>query len=1220
MPVGFPERPTPEGSGPTPLPEGRRALLFAPWREPRQNGRAHEGYAVTAPQRPKGLIQKFSDAAFRAVGRWVNPWFDPAWAFSPQQAAADPMRPHVAQNVSPKEAKLRLLKEKIFTTFQGGQLRFLPMDDGITDETPEMREEYVKMVIKEPSVKSALMTKVIATVSSKMTIVPVDEDDEKDKRVAAFIEDCLTTCKGGTRKLGENILLWGLAQGHSLNEKVYEVRRKKKFRDMFPDGYVTLKQLKLKNPIDYRLEGDQFRNVRRVWSNRMSCGYDPSYFVIWQYMPVYENPAGTSDLRAAVRAYNLIVLAQQLRAIWVEQFSMPVMEGTYKDGDLDAKDFLEAAIQQVRSLGWYVVPNGTTLRAVEMTTRGESEFQDMLDDLRKEIYMSICGSYLQAMEGSVSNAAGNSETHRSVLDLFVWYLCELFAEALNDQIIPDLVGLNFNDTEFPRVSFAGTTDDDLQSALTTYQGLTTMGLPISKRSIYKKFNITPPENPEDVLTAPQGQSTSPGGLPGTDFDYTPGLGGGVEESPLDKLKKSNSAKPPQPPSTGGKEPATPPAKHSEEGEGDDEDDQGGASKFTEGDESGPKAVVNLNDAPAGPDGRDIYRLLNASVHKAAQFIAKVAAPAVERMTKTGTVGYLFTRKDLEDFSKELQDCVGIADLLGRATVHLRLAKAQQHDVTGVQFSEMPCGLAETFAEARVRPMKPASALDYFKSLLPSMNLDVQRWGDSLRRRTFTVAEAANKVILKKIQSVITERLRTGDTSSGPHAIDDILRRSGCHPQNPQYAEMVFRTNLMDAHNVAAEEERMEMPDQFPAWRYDGIDDGRQGKDHEVHFGRFYEHDVPFAQVRGPRVFNCRCIPTPIYKGEWARLRARGDQARKFSETSEEMQPEYEPAGYRGKVWESHKNPAGDMPDTQGKMLAPTEPDGTPATTADGGHVIKLAEWEEGKHPRAKDGRFGDKAGDHEGGGDKGGNKKPTETPAPKVPTKSKPKPMSEKAKRAKAAHVMVDKNVQRYAEEHSEPRMAKLLGGASFPNSEPMDLALPKDAKHAKEWGRINDVYIEALKKWRDEGGKGKMPDTRDFPGEVGHLIETKTMVVGKDDKLTMNAYAMVLKHVEREKTGAVFHTIASDDREIFGKKNPDESKRVYYYRRGIAGSARVGGMYVVTSEAELKKLIYLPEDKLPPEAQVKEKSWLTTGKWVPLKGERGFRNTKTGKIVRPKK
>lgn len=200
----------------------------------------------------------------------------------------------------------------------------------------------------------------------------------------------------------------------------------------------------------------------------------------------------------------------------------------------------------------------------------------------------------------------------------------------------------------------------------------------------------------------------------------------------------------------------------------------------------------------------------------------------------------------------------------------------------------------------------------------------------------------------------------------------------------------------------------------------------------------------------------------------------------------------------------------------------------------------------------------------------------TSAPAEKVP--------SAKAQLAKASAVRVDKTVQRYAEEYNEPRFAKVVGGVSHPDSEPMDVT----AKN-------------------------------------GDPVEMKTMTVGNDDKLTMNSYAQVRKAVKEKELGRPFHTVVSDDRKVFNANGPgehgDESERVYYYRRGIAGSARIESLHRCKDEAELLSLMAAPEDKLPPRAR-RTDAHITGGEWEPFQDEKGkgFRDKKTGKEFRAKK
>lgn len=215
----------------------------------------------------------------------------------------------------------------------------------------------------------------------------------------------------------------------------------------------------------------------------------------------------------------------------------------------------------------------------------------------------------------------------------------------------------------------------------------------------------------------------------------------------------------------------------------------------------------------------------------------------------------------------------------------------------------------------------------------------------------------------------------------------------------------------------------------------------------------------------------------------------------------------------------------------------------------------LKAWDESQHPRGN----AENAGEFSSNGASGGARS-RPTAKPRVP---EPKP-SAKAARAKAAHVLVNAKIQRYAEEHNEPRFARAVGGVSFPDSEPIDVAVP---------------------------GKS---------GRLAHGVELKTMVANSNNKITMKRDAIARKAEWERKNKAPFHTVVFDDSAVFEAHGMitdhtpgtpeyaalhDESKRRIFYRRGF-GSFRVGSMHEVKDLAELQKLMNTAEDKLPPAAR----------------------------------
>lgn len=192
-----------------------------------------------------------------------------------------------------------------------------------------------------------------------------------------------------------------------------------------------------------------------------------------------------------------------------------------------------------------------------------------------------------------------------------------------------------------------------------------------------------------------------------------------------------------------------------------------------------------------------------------------------------------------------------------------------------------------------------------------------------------------------------------------------------------------------------------------------------------------------------------------------------------------------------------------------------------------------------------------------------------------------------KSEIAKQSATYVGKDVQRWAEEHNEPQFAKQIGGLAYKDNEPVDVV----------------------------AGKG---------GTVETGVEMKTMVENKASKLTMDRYSQVRKVVWEQEHDATFHTVVVDDRAVYnagGAGVHDESQRSYYYRRGVAGSARVASMQKCDNIGQVKKLMAMPEENLPAGAQ-RTDGGLMEGKWKATTddGRKAFRNSKTGEIVRAKK
>jgi hypothetical protein len=278
-------------------------------------------------------------------------------------------------------------------------------------------------------------------------------------------------------------------------------------------------------------------------------------------------------------------------------------------------------------------------------------------------------------------------------------------------------------------------------------------------------------------------------------------------------------------------------------------------------------------APAGPDGARAAALLAEAKRDGAEVFAAACESAVNRLLANANpldADVLFTDEELADIADALSRGIATADLLGRVRVRRRAEMAKGKE----GFAESDGDPFDVFEEA-VPSLAPEAAVGYFTRLVPALGKSVVRYGPRLDRHAFTLAVASDQVILDRVKAAILKELTTGEKALP--AVQDILDAAGVSVKNPQYSEMVVRSNVLSALNEgqAAELAEPEMQEAFPVWMYDGIRDGRQGKDHEPHFGKYFPSTTTFSEVRGPRIFNCRCGHTPIYKGLWEDMQRRG---------------------------------------------------------------------------------------------------------------------------------------------------------------------------------------------------------------------------------------------------------------------------------------------------------------------------------------------------------
>lgn len=324
---------------------------------------------------------------------------------------------------------------------------------------------------------------------------------------------------------------------------------------------------------------------------------------------------------------------------------------------------------------------------------------------------------------------------------------------------------------------------------------------------------------------------------------------------------------------------------------------------------------------AGPDGRRISTLFSAAQSAGVAKLSDIMTGAMNRLFlhANGDIpspeyipsSGILNAAELNELAEMFAGGTSIANLLGRSRVverahlaiHREIGFGGGHGYSGGVSRNNDSGGADSGDDADTSdvqsfsmfadgdspaPLAPKKAVEFFRSLVPGLRVDPATFDHRQRLQGFNIAVTTNQQLTESVKRIISDVIEGndgGDFANGPAAIRQILENAGVSPSNPQYANMVMRTNLNGAYTQGTDDEleQPHMQEMFPAWQYVGIRDGRQGSDHEPHFDRYFPVTLSFAEVRGERVYNCRCSKIPVDRYQWARLVEGGARIERMTE-------------------------------------------------------------------------------------------------------------------------------------------------------------------------------------------------------------------------------------------------------------------------------------------------------------------------------------------------
>jgi len=313
----------------------------------------------------------------------------------------------------------------------------------------------------DPQVKACLSTKKFAVLSRGWEVHPCDDTPEAAK-VAEFIRWTLADMKGSVLD-ALYAVMDALALGVSITEINY------KLLDVGPyAGMIGLASLKAKNPEIFFFDVDSFLNLHAL---RIAGGelLPPEKFLVYSYQPQYGNPLGSSDLRAAYRAW---FIKEQVLGWWakfLEKFGMPTVVGTFDPkagyGVAQQRAFL-STVQQVHNESAIVHPADMTISLLEAQRALDGGFDEAIAYLDRSMAKSILGETLTADSSSKGSTYGLGQVHMDVLSFYLQKLQrDLEETVMTEQLIQRLVALNYGpEAACPTFRLGKIDDGKLQTA------------------------------------------------------------------------------------------------------------------------------------------------------------------------------------------------------------------------------------------------------------------------------------------------------------------------------------------------------------------------------------------------------------------------------------------------------------------------------------------------------------------------------------------------------------------------------------------------------------------------------------------------------------------------------------------------------------------------------------------------------------------------------------
>ena len=309
----------------------------------------------------------------------------------------------------------------------------------------------------DSQVRACLNIKKLSILSRGWQVRPAS-NDPKDVKIAEFVDFCLADMRGSMIDVLYNILD-AVAKGFSISEINYKVIGKGPFT-----GMIGLDSIKSKDPASIAFESDEFLNLVGLWQGPGRDRKLPEdKFLVYTYMPRYESPYGSSDLRAAHRHWWSKDVILKFYNIYLEKFGAPTVLGSYTRGTPKSQqDDLLKVLDRIQQETAIVLPQDIKIELLEAQRGGELGYLQAIEYHDRQIAKSILGQTLTTDEGMRYGSFALAKVHMDVLRMTLEKVKRDVEESvMKEQLIRRLVDYNFRTEIYPSFSLGTLRERDL---------------------------------------------------------------------------------------------------------------------------------------------------------------------------------------------------------------------------------------------------------------------------------------------------------------------------------------------------------------------------------------------------------------------------------------------------------------------------------------------------------------------------------------------------------------------------------------------------------------------------------------------------------------------------------------------------------------------------------------------------------------------------------------